>query len=117
MIKKYICNINNDIPVKIPSHPYVLVNRSVLCICGIGADSYHLLESLVACDNRPTELIMYFTINLAFSNYLELMPNMTDQLPISRGKTDFEQTLPIHLNILHFDNSLSNRPDKLKEFI
>ena len=24
------CNINNDIPVRIPSHPYVLVNRSVL---------------------------------------------------------------------------------------
>ena len=25
------CNINNDIPVKVPSFPYVLVNRSVLC--------------------------------------------------------------------------------------
>ena len=45
------------------------------------------------------------------------MPNMTHQLPISRGKTDFEQTLPVHLNISHFDNSLSNRPGKLKEFI
>ena len=27
--KHIICNTNNDIPVKIPSHPYVLVNRSV----------------------------------------------------------------------------------------
>ena len=27
--KHIICNVNNDIPVKIPSHPYVLVNRSV----------------------------------------------------------------------------------------
>ena len=60
---------------------------------------------------------MYFTINLAFSNYLELMPNMTNQLPINRGKTDFEQPLPIYLNNSHFDNSLSNRPGKLKEFI
>ena len=60
---------------------------------------------------------MYFTINLAFSNYLELMPNMTNQLPINRGKTDFEQPLPVYLNILHFDNSLSNRPGKLKDFI
>ena len=102
--KHIICNINNDIPVKIPSHPYVLVNRSILCNCGIEVDSHHLLESLAACDNKPTELTMYFTINLAFSNYLELMPNMTHQLPISRGKTDFEQSLPIHLNILHFDN-------------
>ena len=115
--KHIICNINNDIPVKIPSQPYVLVNRSILCNCGIEVDSHHLLESLVACDNKPTELTMYFTINLAFSNYLELMPNMTDQLPINRGKTDFEYPLPIYLNISHFNNSLSNRPGKLKEFI
>ena len=27
--KHIICNINNDIPVKIPSHPYILVNRSI----------------------------------------------------------------------------------------
>ena len=114
--KHIICNVNNDIPVKIPSHPYVLVNRSMLCYCGIEADSHHLLESLAACDNKPTELTMYFTIDLAFSNYLELMQNMTNQLPINRGKTDFEQTLSIHLNILHFDNSLSNRPGNLKEF-
>ena len=32
--KHIICNINYDIPVKIPSHLYVLVNRSVLCNCG-----------------------------------------------------------------------------------
>ena len=25
-----ICNVNNDIPVKIPSHPHVLVNKSVM---------------------------------------------------------------------------------------
>ena len=87
--KHIICNINNDIPVKIQSHPYVLVTRSILCNCGIEADSHHLLESLAACDNKPTELTMYFTINLAFSNYLELMPNMTDQLPINRGKIRF----------------------------
>ena len=28
--KHIICTINNDIPIEIPSHPYVLVNRSVL---------------------------------------------------------------------------------------
>ena len=36
--KHIICNVNNDIPVKIPSHPYALVNRNVLCNCGIEAD-------------------------------------------------------------------------------
>ena len=29
--KHIVCNVNNDIPVKISSFPYVLVNRSVLC--------------------------------------------------------------------------------------
>ena len=115
--KHIISNINNDILVKIPSHPYVLVNRSILCNCGIEADSHHLLESLAACNNKPSELTMYFTINLAFSSYLELMPNMADQLPINRSKTDYEKPLPVYLNISHFDNSLSDRPAKLKEFI
>ena len=100
--KHIICNINNDIPVKIPSHPSALVNRSVLFNCGTEVDSYHLLESLAACNNKQTKLTMYFAINLAFSNYLELMPNMTDQLPINRGKTNFEQPLPVYLNISYF---------------
>ena len=42
--KHIICHINNDILVQIPSHPYVLVNRSILCNCGIEADNHHLLE-------------------------------------------------------------------------
>ena len=47
--KHIICNINNDIPIRIPSHPYVLVNRSVLCNCSIEADNHYLLESLATC--------------------------------------------------------------------
>ena len=39
----------NDIPVKISSHPYVLVNRSVLYNCGIEVENNFLLESLAAC--------------------------------------------------------------------
>ena len=73
--KHIICNINNDIPVKIPSHPYVLVNRSILCNCGIEADNHHLLESLAACNQKLIKLTMYLTINLAFTNYLDLLPN------------------------------------------
>ena len=55
-----------------PSHPYVLVNRSVLCNCSIKADNYYFPESLAACDNRNSKLTMYFTINTAFTNYLEM---------------------------------------------
>ena len=115
--KHIICNINNDIPVKIPSHLYVLVNRSILCNCGIEADNHHLLESIVSCDKKFTKLIMYFTINLAFTNYLDMLPNMTDSVPLIRDRTWYEQPLPIHLNIPHYDNSLNYRPTKLKDFM
>ena len=46
---KHICNVNNTIPVRIPNHPYVLVNRRVLSNCGIEAENNFLLEALAAC--------------------------------------------------------------------
>ena len=115
--KHIICNINSDIPIRIPSHPYVLVYRSVLCKCRIEADNHHLLESIATCDNKVTKLIMYFTINLAFTNYLDMVPNLTDSVPIIKDRTRYEQTLPLNLSALHFDNSLRYRPTKLKDYI
>ena len=43
--KHIICTINNDISIEIPSHPYVIVKRSILCNCGIEAENNFLLES------------------------------------------------------------------------
>ena len=60
---------------------------------------------------------MYFTINLAFSNYLELMPNMTEHKTLNRDKMLREQPLPVYINILHYDTTLTDRTTKLKEFI
>ena len=76
--KHIICNVNDHILIKIPGHPYVLVNRSVLCNCRIEADNHNLLESIATCDNKISKLVMYFTINLAFTNYLDMLPNLTD---------------------------------------
>ena len=101
--KCIICNISNDIPVGFPGHPCVLVNRGVLCDCGVEADNHHLLELLPACDKKHTKLTMYFTINLAFTNYLDLMPNIMEQLTLNRGKTSYKQPLPVYLNISCFD--------------
>ena len=112
-----ICNVNNDIPVKIPSHPYVLVNRSVLCNCGIEADNHYLLESIAACDNRNSKLILYFTINTAFANYLDAFPNLTESFPIIKDRTTYEQTLPLNLSISGFNKSLLHVSTKLKDFI
>ena len=54
--KRIICAYNNNIPLTIPSHPYILLNRSILCNCNIEADSNFLLKSLAACrDNEKTK--------------------------------------------------------------
>ena len=60
---------------------------------------------------------MYFTINLAFTNYLDILQNLTESLTLIRDRTCCEQPLPIHLNIPDYDSSLTNRPSKLKEFL
>ena len=117
--KHIICNANNDIPVKIPSHTYILVNRSVLCNCSIEADNYYLLESLAACDNTNSKLTMCFTINTAFANYLEMFPNITDplQIPLIKNRTMYKQILPITLNVSEFDRSLLHASTNLKDFM
>ena len=114
--KHIICNVNNDIPVKFPSHPYVLVNRNVLCNCGIEADNHYLLESIAACDNKLNNLVMYFTINMAFTNYLDMLPNIT-MPPLIKDRTMYEQPLLINLTLSVFDNSLNNGPTNVESFI
>ena len=80
-IKHKICSINNNIPIEIPSHPYVLVNRSILCNCRIEAENNYLLESLAARHDSRTKLVKYFTVNLAFTNYLNDF-NLTEEINI-----------------------------------
>ena len=69
--RKIMCLHNNHIPINIPGHPYVLMNRSILCNCNVEAESNFLLESLVACEGpeTKTDLEMHLTINLAFKDY------------------------------------------------
>ena len=47
--KRLICTYNNNIPVNIPSHPYVLLDRNILCNCDMEAEDNFLLESLATC--------------------------------------------------------------------
>ena len=69
--KRIVSSFNNGTPKEIPSHPYVLLNRSILCNFDTEAASYFLLESLAACDTSNVDLVMYFTVNLAFVNYFD----------------------------------------------
>ena len=67
-----------------------------------------LLESLAACQDVNSELVMYFMQNKAFVNYLDQIDNLTETLevPILMDKTTFKQTLPISLNASKFDSDL-----------
>ena len=98
-----------------------MVNRSVLCNCSIEADSHYLLESLAECDNseRNSKLTMYFTINMAFANYLDMFPNFTKSLQVLliRNRTTYEQILPFNLSISGFDKTLLYASTNLKDFI
>ena len=60
---------------------------------------------------------MYFMIYLAFTNYLDMIPNLTDSVPMIKDRTRYEQCLSLNLSILHFDNSLRYRPTKLKDYM
>ena len=62
---------------------------------------------------------MYFTVNIAFVNYLDMFPNVTESLefPLVKNRTTYEQTLPITLNISRFDTALLATPTNLKDFI
>ena len=81
-----MCLHNNNIPINIPDHPYVLMNQRILCNCNIEAESNFLLESLATCEGpeTKTDLEMHFTINLAFVNYFD---DMIEELgiPISQN--------------------------------
>ena len=94
-----------------------MVNRSILCNCSIEADNHYLLESIPAYDNGDSKLIMYFTINMAFANYLDMLPNLTNPFQLIKDRTTYEQPLPINLSIPNFDSSLQHAPTKLKNFM
>ena len=115
--KHIICNVNNAIPVKILSHLYVSVNRSVLYNCGKEANNHYLLESIATCDNKDSNLVMYFTINMAFINYLHMLPNVINPLTLIKDRTTYQQPLPINLSIPSFESSLTHASTNLKSFM
>ena len=117
--KHIICNVNNDIPGKIPSHLHVLVKQSVLCNCRLEVENNFLLESLAACHDVDFKLVVYFMVNTAFVSYLDSLGNLTDslQFPVLLNRTTYEQTLPISLKSFEFNSELPRAPKTLKDFV
>ena len=116
--RRIVCSTCNNIPIEIPSYPYVLLNRTVLCNCIIEAESNFLLESIAACDPErdDVDLEMYFVANTAFLNYFDELINTLD-IPASHNITRQEHILSILLESDDFDDELLSVPKTLRDLV
>ena len=89
-----------------------------MCNCGIQAESNFLLESLAACHDAESKLVMYFTVNTAFVSNRDTLENLKYSIKatILQNRTTYEQTLPISLPPPAFDSKLLTAPKTIKNF-
>ena len=105
--KRLICTYASDMARPVPSHDYVLVNRSILCNCHMESGLTYLLKSIAFCETASADYIMSFALNLAFlymiqdlwpGNFSQLPPVVTqEELTFSLGltfNTDFHRQDP-----------------------
>ena len=59
---------------------------------------------------------MYFTVNLAFVDYLEEL-HETITMPINRNWTSGKQSLPVSLESFQLNSKLIHAPVMLRDFI
>ena len=114
--RKIMCSHNNNIPINIPGHPYILMNQSIWFNCDIEAESNFLLEYLAACKgpDAKTDLEMHFTVNLAFMSYFkDILDNLRKQILLNW--TTQEQILPISLETFEISPNLINAPKTLQD--
>ena len=111
--KRLVCSQDLHMAHPVPSYPYVLVNRSLLCNCHLESGLTYLLESLGSCSPNP-KFIMYFTINSAFSHFMSLF-GLSENETISTELIGNEHVFDIFLNnsfppLLLDNSSLSLAP-------
>ena len=70
----------------IPSHPYILLKRTVLCHCETEAENNFLLECIAACPEKQSALTMYYTVNMVFMHYFDSLAE-TLNIQISQNWT------------------------------
>ena len=94
--KRLICTYVSDMACPVPSHDYVLVNRSMLCNCDMESGLTYLLKSIAFCETASADFTMSFTLNLAFLHMIQdLWPQNFSQLPPVVTKE--ELTFPLGL--------------------
>ena len=128
--KRLICTYASDMASPVPSHDYVLVNRSMLCNCHMESGLTYLLKFIAFCEGATIDYTMHFALNLAFlhmiqeiwpGNFSHLTPNLTQEelaFPLSLStnadfcKLNLNTSYP--LNLLQEPNSLTALRSSLK---
>ena len=90
--KRLICTYDQGLAKPLPSSPYVLVDRKILCHCHIQSGLTYVLKNVGACNSTLQPTISY-TVNLAFLTFFSSFLNNTQD--ISTEPMSIEQTLPI----------------------
>ena len=90
--KRLICTYDQGLVKPLPSSPYVLVDRKILCHCHIQSGLTYVLKNIGSCNSTLQPKISY-TVNLAFLTFFSSFLNNTQE--ISTEPLSIEQTLPI----------------------
>ena len=94
--KRLICTYASDMAHPVPSHNYVLVNRSMLCNCHMESGLIYLLKSIAFCETASDDYTKSFTLNLAFLHMIQdLWPDNFTLL--AHNLTKEELSFPLHL--------------------
>ena len=116
--KRIVCSTHNNILIEISSHPYVLLNRTVLCNCIIEAESNFSVGIYCSVWSRKRRCWFrdYFVANTAFLNYFDELLSTLD-IPTFHNITRQEHILPISLESDDFDEELFLAPKTLRDLV
>ena len=78
--KQLVCSHDFHMACPVPSFPYILINRSLLCNCHLETGLTYLLKSLGSC-SPSNKLTMYVTINSAFNHYMSTFGLSSTDVP------------------------------------
>ena len=92
--KRLICTYDQGLAKPLPSSPYVMVDRKILCHCHIQSGLTYVLKNVGSCNITSQPKITY-TVNLAFFTLFENLLNDTTDLSIE--PTPIEQSFPLAL--------------------
>ena len=65
----FFCTKERQIPNPKESSPYIIIERTQLCLCSINVGPYYLQENILSSEDETVDLHMYYTVYMAVVNY------------------------------------------------